>query len=77
MEIYDAHGHYLWRDSTEKCTPHFTTLKKKAPEAYKNFTDWPGLVNQYIKTVQKLINDPVVLQKIFRDNYLETHQKRG
>ena len=29
MEIYDAHVHYLWRDSTENCVPHFSTLKNK------------------------------------------------
>ena len=63
----------------------------KAPEAYKKFiigyhdrvlfgtdatTDWPGLVNQYIETVKELIDDKIVLKKIFRGNYLTVHQKR-
>ena len=54
---------------------------QKTPEAYSKFiikyqdrvlfgtdatTDWPDLVNQYIETVKMLIDDEVVLQKIFQ-----------
>ncbi len=65
---------------------------QKSPDNYKNFieayqdrvlfgsdatTDWPDLISQYIETVKKMIPDEVILEKLFRDNYLNIHQNRG
>jgi len=65
---------------------------KKSPEAYQAFIktyadqvlfgsdatlDWTDLIDDYIETVRAMIDDPILLKKIFQDNYLKIHQKKN